>query len=376
MSSIRIAPGDVLVNIPAAYPDLEELEHDFDIMYFLDLCAGIEAAVLQNTLVCTGQLLGIGASRINPIVEALIESDTLTKWTVSTADRGAKAIEILSHRNARDVMAMMPRSVPAVDSDVHVSLLATGIDFAGDLGFEAETGLPLVLTAHTLPLYAKLPQVRAERQAAARVRGELAARYADFRDVLHAMRDQAYGEESIRIPPIALEVLEMANSHDELGSAMLEVRHKYASVRAHFTELDELMRSRSQSPRKLLAEQAKRRKAISKLFNSDEVDGLTVLTSFATELNDTVDLDELADGASGIDWNKVVASVVRHAEDIYWKFKLRPLHSTKQRYLDLSSKRIQDIVRHHFRHQLTARDLHAANAYAAVVATVQSPSLP
>jgi hypothetical protein len=366
-------PGHALVNPLAAFPDLDELEEDFDILYFLDLCSGIEAAVLQESLACVGAIGSFTARQINPIVLSILDANVLVRYE-PTGDTAAMARELLAHRNAQDIMALLRQRVPS--SGPHLSLVATGLEFAGDLGLEGDTGLPLVLTAHSLPMYLSLPQTQQERRALHRLRGELAARYADFKAILYSLRDQAYGDESLRIPPIALEVFEITHSRDDFGTAVLEVRHKYASVRRQFTELDEIMRSRSQSPIAILREQAKLRKSISKLFSAKEVDGLSVLTSFATELNDGIDLSELADGASGIDWNKIVSSVLHHAEDMYWKFRLRPMHESKRRYLELSTSRVASIVRHHFGHQLTSEDLVAANHHSALVAALAAISNP
>jgi hypothetical protein len=39
-----------LLNAIECLPDLEKLKQDFDIIYFLDLCAAIEAAILYDEL--------------------------------------------------------------------------------------------------------------------------------------------------------------------------------------------------------------------------------------------------------------------------------------------------------------------------------------
>ena len=374
MSEIPIRPGDAFVNAMSAFPDLDDLEKDFDILYFLDLCAGIEAAVLQNSLVSIGPIGSMTAKRMNPIVRSLLDAEVLVRYELVAEDQVAMSRQLLSHQNARDLLALLPKSIPAGDPSSHLAVMAEGVSLAGDLGFEAECGLPLVLTAHSMPLYVALPQFKAEHAAQHRFRGELAAKYSDFKQILFALKQQVDGEEIIAIPPIALEVLEIANTQDDLGTAVLEVRQKYEQLRKYFTELDEIMQSKAQSPRTKLGEQAKLKKAISKLFSAKEVDGLTVLTTFATELNETIDLKAMADAEGGIDWKKIVGSLIRHAEDIYWRFRLRPLHATKRRYLDLASKRVADNVRHHFGHQLIERDRLSVAKFSAVIDGLRVPS--
>ncbi len=52
MDSDNFPPSDnaALLNPCECLPDLEALERDFDAIYFLDLCAGIEAAILYDNI--------------------------------------------------------------------------------------------------------------------------------------------------------------------------------------------------------------------------------------------------------------------------------------------------------------------------------------
>ena len=57
----------VLINASDAFPDLERLKQDFDMLYFLDLCTGLETAILYDELHCTA--FGSGAAEIlEPLV--------------------------------------------------------------------------------------------------------------------------------------------------------------------------------------------------------------------------------------------------------------------------------------------------------------------
>lgn len=367
---IPAKPGDALVNALACFPDLEWLQRDFDILYFLDFCAGIESLVLHNKLFSIGPVQSLTESSINPVTETLLKEGVLEVINIVTSDRLGYANHVLSRNRARQMMSFSPNWIPEEDAEIYTSIMANIATLAGDLGLEEIFEVPLVLSAHALPLYLSLPAVQDEQKAFRRLRWELAKKYTEYKQTLFDLR-QAADDDIIRIPPIALEVFTKADNFDDVSNKVMELRDKYKKLRQRFGELDEILRSNSQSPKKKLEEKAKLTKAINKLFTTSELDEITVTTSFATGLNDSVKIPRLIkDGAdpSDIDWNKLVAFLIKKAESTYWKFRLSPLHSTKKYYLSLSKKVTYDSIRHLFGHQLTKKDIATAEKYSHVIA--------
>lgn len=358
--SIPYQPGDALINAQACFPDLERLQKEFDVLYFLDFCAGLDSLVLHNSLYTVGSL---PSARSNPLITPLLENQILKFCEFRTPDPLESAQEMFRHRRGREMLSLA-QATP-LDGDFSTDILANVLTLIMDFVLEDSLQMPLVHSAHSLPIYLRLPDIQKEQTAMRRFYGALAEKYADFRDVLFAMKEKADGKSDIRIPPIALDALSRASNFEELGPVILELRDKYKKVRDQFAELDETMRSDDQTLKKKLKAQAKLEKSINKLFTADELDGITVFTSFARGFNESVDVEEIIDEPeiSDIRWTKLLAYVLDKGEAFYWKFRLSPLHSTKKRYLNMSNNQIFSVVKRHFGHGLTETDLHAVKQY-------------
>jgi len=115
-------------------------------------------------------------------------------------------------------------------------------------------------------------------------------------------------------------------------------------------------------------------KAINKLFKTNELDGITVMTSFAKHLNESIDIGDMLKDAdlSDINWTKFIGFLIEKAKTVYWKFRLRPLHATKKRYLETSSKQIRNVIKRHFGHEVTQDDIHIAQKFSQEVEHVKT----
>ncbi len=358
---IEASTGDALVNAAHCFPDFESLRRDFDIIEFLDFCVGLDAAVLHGTLITVGAM---PAPESNPVLPALLGAGALKPTELVTSDPLSTASKIIRQPRATRLREMLPSAIPVSDNEAIIKVMSTVIASQMDVGLEEMTEIPLVASASLLPLYLKLDDIQAEARAFRRFEDALASKYADFREALIEIRRKTE-RDVLRIPPIALEVLAHARTLEHLGESLLKTRKDYATVRRHFAEAEDCLRSEDRTPRQKLKELAKIRKSINALFTTDELDGVTVMSTFAKGLNDITKIDRFADGVapSDINWTKLVGWLLERAESAYWKFRLRPLHATKARYLETTQAHLKQVVRKHFGHDITAADIARADRY-------------
>ncbi len=358
---IPASPGDALINARDCFPDFERLRSDFDIIEFLDFCVGLDAAVLHGSLITVGAM---PAPDSNPVLPVLLESEALKPYNIVTSDAMKSASGIIGQPRAAQLLALLPNSIPATDNEAILRAMSAAMASAMDVALEEITEIPLVASAHLLPLYLRLEDIQAETREFRRFEDALAAKYADFREALFAIR-QKTDRDVIRIPPIALEILADAPTREHLGESLLKTRNSYAAVRRNFAEAEDCLRSEDRTPKQKLVELAKIRKSINALFTTDELDGVTVTTSFARRLNDTTKIDQFADGVapSDINWTKLIGWLLELAESACWKFRLRPLHATKERYLQTTQAHLKQVVHKHFGHEITKADVMKADRY-------------
>ena len=85
-------------------------------------------------------------------------------------------------------------------------------------------------------MYLNLEDVKNEHSAIKDLTSRWADKYSDLRDSLFELRKMVDGEDTIRIPPIALEALNAAKNLECIGEELLEIRDKYRKVRIRFAE--------------------------------------------------------------------------------------------------------------------------------------------
>src|SRR4051794_30248054 len=148
-----------LVNASDAFPDLERLKRDFDILYFLDLCVGIEAAVLYDKLYLTE--IGPGAE---PILEPLAHEGILSKVSLKSEDPAASAYELISRPRAKDLMSRLEQVNTLQNDEIDLAIPAqvAAMRLPTDLAVEEEIGVALVLPFRQMSIYVTLPSIELE----------------------------------------------------------------------------------------------------------------------------------------------------------------------------------------------------------------------
>ncbi|MFZ5542500.1 MAG: hypothetical protein ACOZJZ_03000 [Pseudomonadota bacterium] len=355
-------PGDALIDAPTCFGELQALQGDFDIMSFLNLCSGIDAAVLHGSLhtaVATPDLDGI------PIARELAREGVLVSCAgfLDLYDRDVR-VQTFADPKAQELTGLMSsfhiEDVAQLDlyMDLYGHLAGQTVALAPYVVLEDRLRVPVVTPASSLSFYLGLSHVQAEQRASRLYANALASRYAEYKTVLKELRASVDGEDRLAIPPIALQILDRAARPEDVPGLVLEQRHRYAKVRALFAELDETLRSDAVAPLQKLKAKARITKSVRKLFERAELDQISLLTSMAGGLNETVKAEDLIKEAevSDVAWSKIIGWLIAKGEVEYWKFRLRPLHATKKRYLSIPKAQTAAIVQRLFSHQLSPQD--------------------
>ncbi|MEW6705189.1 MAG: hypothetical protein AB1430_10100 [Pseudomonadota bacterium] len=355
-------PGDALIDAPTCFGELQALQGDFDIMSFLNLCSGIDAAVLHGSLhtaVATPDLDGI------PIARELAREGVLVSCAgfLDLYDRDVR-VQTFADPKAQELTGLMSsfhiEDVAQLDlyMDLYGHLAGQTVALAPYVVLEDRLRVPVVTPASSLSFYLGLSHVQAEQRASRLYANALASRYAEYKTVLKELRASVDGEDRLAIPPIALQILDRAVRPEDVPGLVLEQRHRYAKVRALFAELDETLRSDAVAPLQKLKAKARITKSVRKLFERAELDQISLLTSMAGGLNETVKAEDLIKEAevSDVAWSKIIGWLIAKGEVEYWKFRLRPLHATKKRYLSIPKAQTAAIVQRLFSHQLSPQD--------------------
>ncbi|HLI63313.1 MAG TPA: hypothetical protein VKV05_07920, partial [Terriglobales bacterium] len=214
MDSDNFPPSDnaALLNPCECLPDLEALERDFDAIYFLDLCAGIEAAILYDNIYI--YITANPASGAEPILEPLVQAGVLYDARLRG---GLQEIEaIMARPRAAELMARVGQANYWDDFDIQhaikAQIAASGLPL--DLAIEEDTHKTLVLPFRQVPIYLSIPSVERERSTLYLAKLSLAGRYADLSATMLGFRhDEAVHDlDRLELPPLALETLARAHT--------------------------------------------------------------------------------------------------------------------------------------------------------------------
>jgi hypothetical protein len=110
-------PGAALLNAADAFPELARLREDFDIIYFLDVCSGIEAAILYDEIHCTA--FGPGATQI---LEPLAEVGAIYDAKLRAFDPSRAADDVKKRVRAASLITRLrsPKFLSALVFDVAI----------------------------------------------------------------------------------------------------------------------------------------------------------------------------------------------------------------------------------------------------------------
>jgi hypothetical protein len=217
-------PGDTLINSLDCFPPLDELRTEFDIIEFLDFCAGIEAAVLHGHLFSVGSN---GDPARNCVLKALLQEEILTIHEIpayTPEDQKNFLARVQNHHRTKFLQSFRPAYFDKNDLDFQKYLFVSSVSIQLDVFLEAELQIPLVLPAHGLPIYLQLPDVQAEQKAACWFHNALAKTYSDIKNLLFAIREEVDGFDYIQIPPIAIEAFSRCQTLAALEYVVLELR--------------------------------------------------------------------------------------------------------------------------------------------------------
>lgn len=360
--------GDVLISANDCFASFEDLHREFDTFALIDLCSGIDAAVLHDRLYC----LGTPPVDENPVLAMLHREGVL----IDIAATGLGVIQpdvMMSHPAAKAPATLytllekqqLTMSVPSgVTRETFVDsftwFMAQLMSVIKTFVIEDRVPIPLVSTSSTAIVVNSHPTVSVEREGYARLEMSLAHRYAELKDLLLRERTRLDGHAQLDIPPLALHVLREADTPEQLGDAVMQARRRFEKMRNYFRDLEALVSSGSVSLREKAIEGAKLRRAMSLLTKTEEMESspTDLSLSFARTANDVVQVDRLFNDVpiDNLSFGKLIGYLINQIDEARWKFKLRPLHGLKKQYLDMSSQDIGRAVKKHFAHDISIHD--------------------
>lgn len=369
-SAISIKPGDGLVNALALFPDLDWLQREFDMLYFLDFCSGLDALAVHQNIVFIGPVRSYDAD-VNPVVSALIKHEHPRQIMMSrekiigswdTVDA------LMSSPTTRELTTSVPRGWNIDEAGLIGALVGAVSDLIMDVALERELQVPLVLSAHQSPPYLNLKEVQQERRAFQELMGTLAEKYKSLAQIWAAARRKVDPDDELQLPPVAFEVLTKANKLEDLPTIALEIRDKYRKVRTRFAELDECLSAKDVSPQKKLVQAKRIERSFADLQKTTRADVLTTFISLPFRLAEFLDFKEIGNsGGPGVDWQKVAESLGDYLTSGIRRLYVRPLYATRKRYLTTPSQRMHEAVRCLFGHELNRDDFALARKYSEYV---------
>jgi|SRR5271166_2532297 len=373
-------PGDVLVSAGDIFPDVGRLNAEFDILDFMDLCAALETVVLCERLVCVNPNADRGAE---PIITPLFKSGVLCVATLQQEAGLEAANAIIDSPAAQRILGFLPNFVEEKDFDVFGAITGWATAMLMDFVLQEQLKKPLAFSAHSFPIYTAAGS-DSEIKAGMRRLGTLLTINKNLKDHLKIKTEEAEQElieleewPLLHAPPVALEILSKAETLAEALYITLQTRQAYAAIRKRLLEYDLEQQSGNVSRAAKLKAKRKLKRDVRKLIPEAGSEPLSPL-GFS-------DMEKLGEakaefkshelGGGFPDWSQILTVnpvkalpvIARLIEGIYVTHRLGPLHATKKRFLDLSSKEVNKITLRFFSHELTKDDLQRVSNYHATI---------
>ncbi|WP_038387462.1 hypothetical protein [Bradyrhizobium elkanii] len=358
--------GTALINGEDCFPDIEALKEDFDIIYFLDLCAGIEAAILYDKLNLTK--IGRGAGSIlDPLAQAGVLS--LYKLTADPENMMGTVEAVFERPRSKDLMERLGQANLWETEDVELAITAqvAAMTLPTDLMLEETSGKTLTLPFRHVPIYLSIPAVIKERNALYSAKLSLAKSHADLSKTMLAFRSEhAFHDlDQLPLPPLAIEVLKDARTFDELGEIIMDKRNEYKALRKRFRDIREVYGSKDLSLKERYIEKAK--------LEADLVRLSKTMQNVPTVLSLVSDVEKVAEAAAPMvahDFSKagkLVGPVSKWIDDRTFRWRMRPLVGLIEIYENAGMRQIADVSQSLFGHTLTDADAARAREYAKAV---------
>lgn len=359
-------PDRPMLNLGDSFPNLEDLRREFDILYFLDLCSGIEACILYDEIYVNPRTNGGGAE---PLLQPLYREGVLVPFAL-TAENPMRALHsIFSRQRAAEISQRLRQrggwlDTQDMDLAIIVSTAASGL--ASELALEEDFRLTLLPAHRPAPIYSSLPSVNAEQRSISKLVVDLAQTSDALKHVLTGMRRHwasSSAVDSLPLPPLGFEAVAGADTFDELGEIVLDLRKRYAPLRKRLREIRELYAS-SDTPFSVRVLEVNRiKRDIKRLFKHARLKDVPNLLEIAG------DVEKLGEAIPSIlEGNyagvfKLAEPLVKAADALAWRFRMRPLRRTTDRYLNASASQIAEATRKLFKHDLCSGDEQRIRAY-------------
>lgn len=377
-------PGDVIVDAGLSFPDPEELRRDFNIIRFLNFCSGIEAAIINERLICNRATI---SDSIWPIIEPLIREGGFGIVDLVTSDVIKSVRETHDSPRAKELMQRLGAIREVQQSDLYAfqMLASSSIVLPESLYLEDRFKIPFSINVQTAPAYLALPSAERQRKLFADLDRGLAGSYEKIRNLLDELQTNFDGEDIVRIPPIAVEALGKAGTFDELGEILVDLRRKYRPIREHFKEAAKLQSDKSVDLRTKREAGLKIVRDLNKIYARINARGVPVRTEFADAFGSSVDalegaLKAHADPTEATKMLKLGMPALSLIEHTLWYLRMKPLIQMTDRYMLTPQSELVGASRVLFKHEVDQEDLDFLKHYDAVCTkylnTMRRPSHP
>jgi len=358
--------GTALLNGEDCFPDLEDLKEDFDIIYFLDLCAGIEAAVLYDHLILTK--IGRGAG---PILEPLAEAGFLSRYTLRADpnDLMAAVKAVIDRPRSAQLMESLGRANywEGTEIDLASTAQVAAITLPTDLMIEEASRKTLTLPFRHVPIYLSIPAVFQERSALYTAKLSLAETYAELSGTMLAFRSEhaIYDLDRLALPPLAIEILKDAKTFDELGHIIMDKRHEYRTLRQRFREVREVYGAKDLPLKTRYVEKAKLDADMERLSKS--VRSVPAVLSLASDVEKVAEAVAPMIAHDFTKAGKLIGPISKWIDDRTFRWRMRPLVGLIEVYDQASMEQIAGVSQSLFGHTLTEADAARARNYVKAV---------
>lgn len=356
--------GSVSADLNTGFLECEMQFDDFELTYFFDFCSALEVCVLHDHIYDINSSTNSFLYLDNPFTKQLFNDNVISIVDLNDNDF------VFNQSISKELQNTIPMGLKFEEMDYWNESFANVGRSCYYAVLEEFSNIPHIPNFHTAPSFIYANSLKSEHLLANEIYYKLNEHYSNTKSELLNLRRTLDGENFIQIPPISFEILQKASSYDKIPELLLEYRHKYHSLRKRFMELEELLLSDDISLKKKAREKSKLFKTLSHFDNNLRRESAFVLTSIASKTNEIGNLSDVIEGAvdvGSIRWTKLVDFIIKEAEKLVLKFKLRPLYTTTNNYLNASSAEIKTVVQRHFGREISQRDFEFVNGYSMFV---------
>ena len=360
--TINKKPGAAAIDLTTGFFEQEMQFDEFEILYFFDFCSTLDACVLHENIYTIDK-----PSNEERYLDNSLSSLLYKEGAISVIGLGDDLNDYINnHPVSLSLLKASPSNFDLSELDLWTDGLGNIIRACNFAVLEQDANITYIPNFHVTPAYLYADVIKREQAFANEIYSKLNERYKDFQNDLFGLRKLLDGNNFIQVPPISFEILKKADSFKDIPEVMMETRKRYSPLRKRFIELEELLISNDVSLKKKLKEKQKLFKAINYFTEQLKSESTFIMTSIATEVNDKIDAGKLIEGAGaikGIEWTKLIDFVIKNAEKLFLKFKLRPLYATKKQYMNANPKEISQSVEKHFGRALNSNDFSMLDIY-------------